>query len=166
MDLSRDALYVRQRALVELKLLDVIPGRGPGSGVPLTAKNVAALLISLIAAQDLRFVDSKVVAICRARMPLDAKPAPSKSSFLEDVAMVLVEKHSEVRTIRVTRPWRAQIVDTFDDCHDYYAKGYRAPFDPPRDAWWTGEIPARVFTDLRDATRLLVSVAENEGEED
>lgn len=165
--LSRDALHNRQRALVELGLLDVVPGRGPGSGAPLTATNVAGLLISLLAARELRDVDVEVVAICRAKMLPDRKSTSSKPTFQEAVAEALVDDFLEIETIRVTRPWRAQIVHLLGDTiDDYFAKGYRTPFSPPRDAWWTGEFPSLVFSELRKATIVAVSIADNDDGED
>jgi len=164
--LSRDALHNRQRALAELGLLDVVPGRGPGSGAPLTAANVAGLLISLLAARELRDVDAEVVAICHSKMLPDRKSTANKATFQEAVAEALVDDFLEIETIRVTRPWRAQIINLSGESDDYFAKGYRTPFSPPRDAWWTGELPSLVFSELRKATIVAVSIADNDGEED
>jgi hypothetical protein len=61
------ALYERQRALVNLGVIKSAGGRGPGSGVPLTAENVAAILISLLASDSLSEVDQRVVDLCNAR---------------------------------------------------------------------------------------------------
>src|SRR6478735_4032377 len=66
-------LYERQRALVNLGVLKAEQGRGPGSGVPLSAENAAAVIISLLAAGSLSEVDERVVALCRA-LPDDADP--------------------------------------------------------------------------------------------
>ena len=48
---SPAALYERQRALVNIGVLKTTAGRGPGSGVPFTAENFAAIVISLLAAE-------------------------------------------------------------------------------------------------------------------
>lgn len=47
--LSPDAVYERQRALRADGLLDHIEGRGPGSGVRLSAESVAILVVALMA---------------------------------------------------------------------------------------------------------------------
>ena len=60
------ALYERQRALVDLGVLEAVPGRGPGSGVPLTPENIAAVIISVLAAENLAEVDDRVVGIINA----------------------------------------------------------------------------------------------------
>jgi len=59
-----DALYTRQRALVELGLLTYKHGRGPGSGSPLSADNVAALLIAIMTADTLQETDKRVKEMC------------------------------------------------------------------------------------------------------
>ena len=61
-----DALYTRQRALVDLGLLTYKPGRGPGSGSPVSADNVAALLIALMTADTLQETDKRVKEMCFA----------------------------------------------------------------------------------------------------
>src|SRR5262245_15977542 len=63
---SPAALYERQRALVSIGVLEATTGRGPGSGVPFTADNVAAILISLLAAESLSKVDKCVADLCSA----------------------------------------------------------------------------------------------------
>lgn len=70
--ISADALYGRQRALVQLGVLKATPGRGPGSGVPLTAANLSALALALMCADSLQATDDKVRYVCEAR-PTDVK---------------------------------------------------------------------------------------------
>src|SRR5262245_2622056 len=64
--ISPAALYERQRALVNIGVLETTIGRGPGSGVPFTVDNFAAILISLLAAESLSKVDECVADLCRA----------------------------------------------------------------------------------------------------
>jgi hypothetical protein len=45
-------IYERQRALVEAGLLASRPGRGPGSGVPASPRNISILLLALMAADN------------------------------------------------------------------------------------------------------------------
>lgn len=124
------ALYERQRALVTLGVLKAAEGRGPGSGVPLTAENVAAIVISLLTAQSLSKIDQYVIDMCNAQpegtLPLGRARNHwiklGKPTFLSDLGRVLtgqnpVWRHSESRArhicgIRVTRPWRGQIIDS------------------------------------------------------
>jgi hypothetical protein len=141
------ALYERQRALVNLGLLKATKGRGPGSGVPLTAENVAAVVISVLAAENLSDVDDRVVDLCNAQpegtLPLGHSRVVweklGKPRFLDDVARVLSGentrwRHSDSRPrhffgIRVSRIWRGQIIDSPsgarpivyypDDCDKY-----------------------------------------------
>lgn len=60
LDRSVDALYERQRALVRLRLLRQLPGRGRGTGVRLSANSVATLLSSLLATDNLSDIDARV----------------------------------------------------------------------------------------------------------
>jgi hypothetical protein len=62
-----DALYSRQRALIRLGLLPVLEGKGPGSGVLLTADTLAVLIIAILTADTLAETDQRVVALCEAR---------------------------------------------------------------------------------------------------
>ena len=107
---SLATLYERQRALVRLGVLPPSTGAGPGSGVPFTAENFAAILISLLASDSLSDVDQSMVALFKAkpektfswgrfekrshggRPPTDfwSELTPrGKPTFLRDVALVL-----------------------------------------------------------------------------
>jgi hypothetical protein len=122
-------LYERQRALVNLKVLEPAPGRGPGSGVPLTPYNIAAVIISVLAAENLSEVDERVVSIINAapemlgraaHNPADWKRAGSPT-FCTAVGAALAGepppwpgrmREMPVHTIRVTRCWRGQLVQS------------------------------------------------------
>jgi hypothetical protein len=111
---SLATLYERQRALVRLGVLPPSTGAGPGSGVPFTAENFAAILISLLASDSLSDVDQSMVALFKAKpentfswgrieerssdeglFPLHPTPfwaeltPRGKPTFLRDVALVL-----------------------------------------------------------------------------
>ncbi|MDI4231427.1 hypothetical protein OZ411_01190 [Bradyrhizobium sp. Arg237L] len=88
--ISADALYSRQRALVQLGVLNAKPGRGPGSGAPLEAHNLAALLLALLCADSLQETDDKVRLLCEAR-PTDVKKCrlTGATTLQEAVAMLL-----------------------------------------------------------------------------
>jgi hypothetical protein len=135
---SPAALYERQRALINLGVLKTVAGRGPGSGVPFTAENFAAVLISLLAADSLSKVGSHVADLCTAP-PLGAMRRTGwrpphwddatrsawtklgKPTFVGDVGLVLSgewppwltkpQQPSFFSGLRVTRSsWRGQIV--------------------------------------------------------
>jgi hypothetical protein len=121
--ISPAALYERQRALVKLGLLTPAPGRGPGSGVPLSADSLAVMIICILAAESLSEVDERVAALCNA-----APDAHSMSdvrrwkdlgepTFCSEISRLLSGKQLQwrltprvYRGIRVTRCWRGQIV--------------------------------------------------------
>jgi hypothetical protein len=107
---SLATLYERQRALVRLGVLPPSTGAGPGSGVPFTAENFAAILISLLASDSLSDVDQSMVTLFKA-MPEETftwgrfekrsvgglfptsfwseLPPREEPTFLRDVALVL-----------------------------------------------------------------------------
>jgi hypothetical protein len=122
------ALYERQRALVNLKALESAPGRGPGSGVPLTAYNVAATIISVLAAENLAEVDERVVSLINAPPRLIGEGAHNRAAwekagsptFCTAVAAVLaggpmpwpMEGKRPVHAIRITRAWLGELVSS------------------------------------------------------
>lgn len=114
------ALYERQRALTNLGILEATPGRGPGSGVPLTAENVAAVVISVLAAETLSEIDEDVAALCNAPPDLRRKEGgrgKHKTSFkaelgrvLSGLPLTLGEGAGFISGVNVTRSWKGQIV--------------------------------------------------------
>lgn len=110
--MSGAALYERQRALVALGALQSLPGRGPGSGVPFTVENFAAILIAVLASDNLSEVDNRVTALLKA----EHDESFDGRSFLSDVSSVLTSgadyhlQTEKIRAIRVSRCWRGQIV--------------------------------------------------------
>jgi hypothetical protein len=62
------ALYERQRQLVRLGILRAEKGRGPGSGVKLSADGVAALLVALLVTDNLSDTNDQI------RLFLDSRP--------------------------------------------------------------------------------------------
>jgi hypothetical protein len=122
------ALYERQRALVNLKVLEPVSGRGPGSGVPLTPYNIAAVIISVLAAENLAEVDQRVVSIIKANPEILGRrehnlttwKKAGSPTFCTVVGAVLAGEalpwpmdepsKRRVHTIRVTRCWRGQLV--------------------------------------------------------
>ena len=123
------ALYERQRALVSLGVIKSAGGRGPGSGVPFTAENVAAILISLLASDSLSDVDQRVVDLCNARpdIPDEKWIKLGKPTFLTEAGRLLTfhdvvwrpdpkqkaaltKKQWQGMKFRVSRFWRGEII--------------------------------------------------------
>jgi hypothetical protein len=178
---SPAALYERQRALVKLGLLTVAPGRGPGSGVPLSADNVAAMIICVLASESLSDVDQRVVALCNA--PPDIHTAMNrlrwakigKPTFRSEIARLLSGEQLQWRRaagvyqgIRISRCWRGQImhgrgslqpIDFFVDERDQYVSD--------REISITAEIEMEMLDKLVLYTRgALSQVVEEEGDEE
>ena len=121
---------------MNIGVLETTTGRGPGSGVPFTAENFAAILISLLAAESLSKVDSCVADLCRAP-PVTSRAykklwiASGKPTFRSDVGRLLVGQmpiwncdqifeFNSFKEIRVTRPWRGQLVNSAGEAFDYF----------------------------------------------
>lgn len=77
-------LYERQRSLVNLGILSAKAGRGPGSGVPLSIRNVAKLVIAYAGVNSLSEVD-RVADIFSAASynPDDVCPLTGQREFLD-----------------------------------------------------------------------------------
>ena len=108
---------------MKLGLLTVTPGRGPGSGVPLTADNVAVMIICILAAETLGDVDQRVAALCSALPKANdqqrrywKKLGWAAPTFRSEVARLLcgheimLAADMNFRGIRVSRCWRGQIM--------------------------------------------------------
>jgi hypothetical protein len=124
MTLTPDALYGRQRALVQLGVLKGTEGRGPGSGVFLDSDNVSAMIIALMAADTLLDTDERVVRMCEAKPKAgrvcrwtrerSLRAALSKilvtNELLEDLEFVVVSRGygAEIKHGLVTSPFKAQ----------------------------------------------------------
>jgi|APCry1669193181_1035450.scaffolds.fasta_scaffold75043_2 hypothetical protein len=123
-DGSFDALYERQRELVRCGLLPVRGGRGPGSGVPLTAETLATFLIGLLATDSLSEVGPRTEQFCNARPIIVGakKNTRSKSRTLHsDLSKVLSggqivgfnpsdDKERLYGGLQITRYWKATIL--------------------------------------------------------
>lgn len=84
------ALYERQRALTRLGLLTAQEGRGPGSGIKLSADSLAVMTISLLATENLSEVDKRMVRLCNAR-PVEGSSCAitGAKSFRQAVTILL-----------------------------------------------------------------------------
>lgn len=83
-----DQAYERQRILVKARVLKARPGRGPGSGVPATPRNIALLLIALMVG-DFREHSVATIKQVANSMPLNASSAPYNASFLEALTQLI-----------------------------------------------------------------------------
>jgi hypothetical protein len=136
-----DALYERQRELVRCGLLPVRPGRGPGTGVPLTAETLATFLIGLLAADGLSDLARRTAQLCGAKPLLVGPKQKGKQdrrvTFRTAVANALSQStiagilpgddltKNECCGIQVTRHWRGMILQykTFEDGDNEPAEG-------------------------------------------
>jgi hypothetical protein len=86
------ALYERQRALTRLGLLTALAGRGPGSGVQLSADCLAAMVISLLATENLSDIDKRMVRLCNARpLPGPACAITGAKTFRQAVTTLFTD---------------------------------------------------------------------------
>ncbi|SHH13157.1 hypothetical protein SAMN05443248_3800 [Bradyrhizobium erythrophlei] len=92
------ALYERQRALVRQGVLQPLVGRGPGSGVELSADAIAALLISVGAASSLSEVDSRIIKYCEAQSAIGKCLFTNQKKLRGALAVILTDLHLLGRT--------------------------------------------------------------------
>lgn len=111
LNISEIALYERQRALVRAGLLEHSGGRGPGSGVRLSAEAVAVMLIAVLATDSLSETEAATSVLAKAkrgRGPHTKKYQGSlggAETFKDALAKALSsdEIASEVSVVRVYR---------------------------------------------------------------
>jgi hypothetical protein len=172
------ALYERQRALVALGGLQATVGRGPGSGVPLTPEAVAAILISVLAAESLTEVDERVVRLINAPpqdVALNVRTTrewtkAGKPVFGTAVAAALAGRRvpyggrNRVLGIRVTRWYSGQLIESQSGFKGPEFYVYDAKNLPPTPISITAEIKNEDFENLVSFCRGAFSQAEEEPE--
>lgn len=84
-DVRPDQAYERQRLMVKAGILRAREGRGPGSGVAATGKNVALLLVALLVGEFRDRAISSVRSVANAR-PLSECPVNGNATFAEAIA--------------------------------------------------------------------------------
>jgi hypothetical protein len=172
--LSGAALYERQRALVNLGGLEATPGRGPGSGVPLTAENIAAVIISVLAAENLSELDEEVIKLCKAR-PTDGpvkNPVGRNITFKTEVSRILTGEplaspespYTTAHTISVSRSWRGRILVAPDTNIEFAAHKIKPFWVDPITI--TAEIEYDTLTRLIDFTKGALSQVAAEEEDE
>ena len=83
------ALYERQRALVRAGLLELSAGRGPGSGVRLTPRAVAMLLISVLVTGSLSDSVERTLETAEAVPDAGKCALTGKGTFLDALIAVI-----------------------------------------------------------------------------
>jgi hypothetical protein len=125
------ALYERQRALTRLGLLVAQEGRGPGSGVKLSADSLAVMIISLLATENLSEVDKRMLRLCNARPAEEPTCAiTGAKSFRQAVATLFTEpsfSHDDGRVVSFS-------VEKYQQAKVFYfepgAQSRRTVFEP------------------------------------
>jgi hypothetical protein len=92
--MSAPRLYERQQALIADGLLDMKPGKGPGSGVGATAPAIARLLTGVLGAETLAQTAPRVRDFLAAR---EVDPQPDSSfrgygNFVDALAFLLTQQ--------------------------------------------------------------------------
>jgi hypothetical protein len=133
------ALYERQRALVRARLLQAKSGRGPGSGVRLTADTVALLLIAVLATDSLSDTEEKARAVANLRSLRCS--LTGTNTFGAALAAILASNDlsKRVRSISVTRTGPTAEID-YQRVSDPLDVSPRSSFGTPRERRLTGII--------------------------
>jgi hypothetical protein len=98
------ALYERQRQLVRLGILTAEKGHGPGSGVKLSADSVAALLVALLATDNLSDTDDRILRLLASK-PLVKSAKTDAKTFWDELCVLLLspQKLQSLAFIEVDR---------------------------------------------------------------
>lgn len=99
-------LYERQRVLIKSGILEQTPGRGPGSGVRFSARNVALLLLSVLGSSTISNAPSAVKSLSEATS-LDG------TSLADRLAECLQESSESVKLTGIQISWLSGICTLF-----------------------------------------------------
>jgi hypothetical protein len=99
------AVYERQRALVRVGVLPAPTGRGRGNGLPATAETIAAILIAIMATDNLSDTDGRVKKLCDLKISKqpEAGIRPISASTFRAALVATIKSAIEVATIEVSR---------------------------------------------------------------
>jgi hypothetical protein len=97
LDMKEASIYERQRALTRAGLLEMRPGRGPGSGVLATPESLAFLLISLTV-PNLSEVERQTKALAILKTRRKRCSLTGKGTFVSALAAVLQSEKLATRT--------------------------------------------------------------------
>lgn len=117
-------LYERQRRLTQAGRLVGTAGRGPGSGIRITAPNVSLMIMAMMATDDLAEVVARVDALASRRSDQDRCPLTGAATFGSALELVLASEAlaSRVFSVEVLRSeLRGDVV--------YYRRRRYPPFD-------------------------------------
>lgn len=89
-DVTVDQAYERQRLMVKAGILRARAGRGPGSGVPASPKNVAMLLTALLIGDLREHSISSIRSVANAK-PLGQCPVNGTARFADAVAKMILD---------------------------------------------------------------------------
>jgi hypothetical protein len=89
LDMTPDALYERQRALVRAGLLKGVEGKGPGSGVRATPYATALLLIAVLASDSLSEAGEHTKLFASLKAEAGSCPATGEKTFANALAAIL-----------------------------------------------------------------------------
>ena len=104
--MTPSAIYERQRALVEIRVMSSGSGRGPGSGVRATPANTALLLTAVLATDSLWEAGQRVLLISAAAPRGHRRcKLTGKSTFIEALTHILAlpSLARELSEVRVSR---------------------------------------------------------------
>ena len=103
LDTSPTALYERQRVLTRLmESVDVVEGRGPGSGVRATNRTVTLLLIAVLSTESLVETYERTIVIGAAKAVNATCPLTGKAFFSHALAAILAEQMLSDKVVEVT----------------------------------------------------------------
>jgi hypothetical protein len=99
------AVYERQRALVRVGILPAPTGRGRGNGLPATAETIAAMLIAIMATDNLSDTDGRVKKLCDLKISRhpEAGIRPIRASTFRTALVATIKSAIEVAAIEVSR---------------------------------------------------------------
>jgi hypothetical protein len=103
LDTSPTALYERQRVLTRLmESVDVVKGRGPGSGVRATSRTVTLLIIAVLSTESLAETYERTIVIGAAKAVDGKCPFTGTPFFSHALAAILADQALANLVIEVT----------------------------------------------------------------
>jgi len=157
---SPATLYERQRALTRLGILKGEEGRGPGSGVHLSADTLAALIASLLATDNLSEVDLRVDYLLRAHAVGSGGccAVTHAKTFGAALSRILSSPDELGLEIRVLRPWLtpAEIKKDKTSSRFHTDKAINR-VTVPSAIMTTAELPSEVLSALIHEFQLVAS---------
>jgi hypothetical protein len=137
--MTPDALYERQRVLVRSgQLTGAIAGKGPGSGVRATVRNVTRLLLSTLAADALFEIDEKTRKLAALKQVNGKCPLTGELRLQNAMEQILAspELAKSVLSIDVRREdlgasvnYKTALRHPYESSH--FGRPRRRPTDPP-----------------------------------